>query len=341
MLDIDLINNRHMFWPILYNCNLRSSDMAELTNNQCVTFCNFIMLLTSCREMTLFARGESDDNLTKHYNVGISDPQMLAQMIFNIGAKGRLCLHNENGIDPDDTSTVNFNRICEFMKLSLRYADNGYSKRAKKMKKFILANESFVHSILTDESKVVSKYENLNNAEKKDINIYYLYILHTINSHKYHKISNFVSVSEDADIAEEFARDLLFVGWVPLYSSFRFVSSQKNDYFKRLCTSKHLPYLNTPVYPEQAEISIRCGMLPHFIIGFRIENDFYVNPAIFETMNIFSNCRSFSQLKQYRTDIIKHGLKVDQSKFIEYCKMTNYKKFFTFDGQQYRDYNVN
>lgn len=329
-----------MIWPIIYNCNLKNSDMNELTHKQCVTFCSFIMLLSSPRRMSLVARGESDDNLSKHYNVNTSDPQLLAQIMFNIGAKGRLCLHKEYGIDPDDTSPTNFKKICELMRSALRNAGNGTSRRAIKMKSFISDNKCFVDEILNFESKLISKYDNLSTTEKRDINIYYLYILHTINSHKYNQISNFVSSSEYLDVAKEFAQNLLIVGWIPTYTSLCYISSHKNHHYGCLCKSKQFPYINSPVYPEQAEISLRCGILPHFIIGFRIQNDFYVNPAIFETMNMFTSYQSDRKIAQLRDEVIKHGLRVDQSKFSEYCKMTNYKRYFTFDGQQYKNHNL-
>ena len=253
-----------MIWPIIYNCNLKSSDMNELTHKQCVNFCSFIMLLSSSRKMSWFARGESDDNLSKHYNVNTSNPQLLAQIMFNIGAKGRLCLHNENGIDPDGISTDNFIKICNLIKSALRNADKGCSNRACRMRKFISDNRCFVDDFLNDGSKLVSKYDNLSVYEKKEINIYYLYILHTINSHKYNKISHFVSSSDDLDVAKDFARNLLILGWIPSYSSLSYISSHKNEHYSRLCKNKHLPYINTPVYPEQAEISLRCGILSMF-----------------------------------------------------------------------------
>lgn len=318
-----------MNWSFLSKCVLKDSNMAELSNSQCAKFCSFMMLFNTSRKKTFVARGESDENLMNHYNFDTSDPQMLAQILFNIGAKGRLSLSYKNGIDPDDTSTTNFAEICKLMNLALRKADNGNSRRASRMRNFISNNRSFVNDFLTERTKLMSKYNNLSMADKQAVNIYYLYILHTINSYKYSKISNFVSTSEDLDIANKFARNLLILGWVPMYPTFSFVSKPKNDYYGYLCKSKHLPFLNKLIYPEQAEVSIRCGILPHFIIGFRIGNNFYVNPAIFETMDMFSNCQSDNQIKQLVDDIIKHGLRVDQSNFIEYCKLTNYIKYFT------------
>lgn len=329
-----------MYWHLLYKCIFKDANMIQLSSEQCATFCTFMMMLSSSGKKSIIARGDSDENLLKHYNVDTSDPQILAQYIFKIGAKGRLCLYHENGIDPDDTTTDNFSAICRHLKYALKNADHGTTPRSTKMKNFISRNKCFYDGILNDGSKLISRYNKLSTCEKRDINIYYLYILHTINSHRYSKISNFVSTSINTDVADGFARNILILGWTPLSRPFSTVSFNNNDIYRRCCKSHNLPHINTPVYPEQAEIALRCGILPHFIIGFRIKNDFYVNPAIFETMELFSKCQSNSQIKQLREDIINHGLKVDQSKFVEYCKMTNYKKYFTFHGLQYRNYTL-
>ena len=332
--------NDYPLWLILNECTLKDANGNELSSKQSCIFCEFMMMLSFSSKKTWTARGDSDANLQRHYNTDTSNPQLLSLYLFNIGAKGRLCLHTANGINPEDTSSSNFRNICELLKSALDKAAKGQSNRAIKMRKFISKNSKFVNSFLSDISHLVSKYENLSISERKKINIYYLYILHTINSRDYNAMSNFVSVSENLCIAREFAESTLIVGWVPTHPLFSLVSYRKTDEFSDLCKSAQLPYIDRPVYQEQAEISILCGILPHFIIGFRVGNDFYVNPAIFKTMGLFAKCYNVQQILQLKTDIVTNGLIVDQHNFIEYCNMTNYKKYFTYDGLQYRLYNL-
>jgi hypothetical protein len=89
------------------------------------------------------------------------------------------------------------------------------------------------------------------------------------------------------------------------------------------------------VYPEQKEIALRCGILPHFIIGFKAGRNFYVNPAIFRSMDNMEKLDTFRKLCTFKRSIICNGLEVDQTNFEEFCRKTNFKRFYTFDGNEY------
>ena len=68
------------------------------------------------------------------------------------------------------------------------------------------------------------------------------------------------------------------------YRTIDYVVTENEAVVKHSC----MPYCDTPVYPGQKEVTLRCGFLPHFIIGFKVKNCFYVNPAVFSSME---NCR--------------------------------------------------
>lgn len=65
-----------------------------------------------------------------------------------------------------------------------------------------------------------------------------------------------------------------------------------------------LPTCSPSVFPEDFEICISYGLLPHKILGVIYKDYFYVNP------NIFSGKRTL-------TDAIKIGFYIDQTNFTE------------------------
>jgi len=98
-------------------------------------------------------------------------------------------------------------------------------------------------------------------------------------------------------------------------------------------TIKHtgLPYCKVAVFPNQEEIAIRCGLLPHFIIGFAIKMDIYVNPAVFTAIDDMYQLNSFRELFAYRRKLQLYGLDINQENFEVFCRRTNFKRYYTFD----------
>ncbi len=244
-----------------------------------------------------------------------------------------MCWNEKKFIDPDDTSSDNFRSICETLKkYIIKEGCKGNTDRAKKMRDFYFRNQRFCYAFELKKrwkNKWNKKYKLLSDNDKKMVNLYYLSIAHTINSSEYRIVSSFVSTSTNSRVAEQFTGNVTIYGWVPESSmqkdikTIDYVITKYGFNIKRL----GLPYCETPVYPEQKEIALRCGILPHFIIGFKVKGkpNFYVNPAIFSSID-----------KMKLDDIICDGLKVDQNGFEEFCNShTKFKRFYTFDGNKY------
>ena len=167
-------------------------------------------------------------------------------------------------------------------------------------------NEKTFLNAAGEVKNIIYLYKKLSVRDRRKVNIYYLSIAHTINSYRYKKVSSFVSVTTDFKTANQFAQDVIIYGWVPqniiyrntlsIFSSIEYVITDNKSSIKQL----GLPYCAMPVYPDQKEISLRCGLLPHFIIGFKIDKKFYVNPAIFVTMNKMEEMNSFRTLCSFR-----------------------------------------
>lgn len=324
----------------LTNSKLVKDNGDVLSQDELLKFWNFMNLLIGSRYSTFIMRGESNENLEKQYNFDTNMPELLAQCIFMAGEKGRLCWNQKKFFDPDDTSRANFESICNALTKYIREGCHGNSNRAIKMKDFYLRNQEFCMAF-DKPDKIISIYETLSNSDKKKVNLYYLSIAHTVNSHKYKTTSGWVSTTTNYQIADDFTSDATIYGWVPKivnkqFKTIDYVIVENTSFIKQI----GLPYCNSPVYPEQKEITLRCGILPHYIIGFKAGHNFYVNPAIFCSMEEMSKIVSFRNLYAFKRALILQGLNVDQTNFEKFCRRTNFKRYYTFDGHKYEMHNL-
>lgn len=323
----------------LSNSRLVKDNGAVLSQDELLKFWNFINLLIGSRYSTFIMRGESNENLEKQYKFDTSTPTVLAQCIFMTGEKGRLCWNQKKFFDPDDTSLENFRFICKELENYIREGCSGNGNRTKKMQDFFSRNQKFCLAF-NKMDNIIDVYSSLSENGRKKVNLYYLSIAHTINSRKYKKASSFVSTTTNSQIADDFTSDATIYGWVPKivnkqFKTIDYVIVENTTFMKQV----GLPYCNSPVYPEQKEIALRCGILPHYIIGFKTESNFYVNPAIFCSMEKMSEVNSFRKLYTFKRELILHGLDVDQTNFKEFCRNTNFKRYYTFDGYKYEMHN--
>ena len=51
--------------------------------------------------------------------------------------------------------------------------------------------------------------------------------------------------------------------------------------------------------------------------------------------------RSFQELNEFKNQLIMYGLDVDQRNFEEFCRMTNFKRYYTFDREKYEIHILN
>ena len=254
------------------------------------------------------------------------------------GEKGRICWADNEGINPDDVSTENFLRIC--MSLA-KYIDEGLragGNRAKRIKTFCEKEKKFYDGIKKGET-FVGVYEELKPEVKRKVNLYYLAVAHTIGDKEYKETSGFISTTTNAGIADRFAHDACIFGWAPCNLWKRKTRKKTIDIVETnqmsQMQSTGLPYCYSAVFPNQEEIAIRCGLLPHFIIGYAVKQNFYVNPAIFNAIDRMHEMGTFREKLRYKNRIQLHGLEINQENFEKFCQRTNFKKYFTFDGDDY------
>ena len=316
---------------------LKNHEDEDLPQEDVQKLWGFYNMIKWSRECSFVFRGESDENLMSQFGVDSHSPELLAKYLFMVGEKGRICWEKKRYLDPDDTSKENFETICKALSNYIREGCRGERSRAQRMRDFYSRNEEFCRAFDSIDD-IVARYDKLKAKDKRRINLYYLAIAHTINSYDYKKSSSYVSTTTDGKIARDFTADVCIYGWVPkeamIHSQMKtidFVDTENNEFVRR----KGLPYCDSPVYPGQKEVALRCGFLPHFIIGFMVGSRFYVNPAISRSMDRMQEMKSFQELNNFKHQMMTFGLDVDQSNFEEFCRMTNFKRYYTFDGMKY------
>ena len=329
--------------PMLSHLRLLNSVDNELSHGQILKLWEFCNLLSGSMNSRFILRGESNRNLMRQFNADSHTPDLLASCLFMTGEKVRMCWEENGGYDPDDTSNENFLNICRSL---IKYIEDGVNSggnRAKRIKSFCEKNEEFFAGI-KNESALIEAYEKLEPEDKRKVNLYYLAIAHTINDREYRDVSSLISTTTNANVADRFAHDLIIFGWVPKIigknSVWRRTIEHVDINDKQPIMQTGLPYCKVSVFPNQEEIAIRCGLLPHFIIGFAIEKDFYVNPAVFSAIETMHELDSFRGLSAYRRKVLLYGLEINQENFEEFCQRTNFKRYYTFDEGGYKIHRV-
>lgn len=280
------------------------------------TFFQFVHHLVSSGKARFIYRGES--NLNEQFNTDTTNIRLLSDYIFVIGEKGRRFLKDHN---------KKYDNIFEFIwdKFHAKVCGLRFSsiETKKRVKCFLDGNQNFIEYFCdqNNHNDFISRLAK----EKKEVADYYLAILHTIgksgNSHSY-----FLSSSEDISIANKFRGNdnnaIVLYGWIPKKGwKKKIISYNDMNIYDEVINQLGLPTYQTPMYMEQKEICLKCGLLPHFIIGFQHNEKFYINP------NILNN--------EWCEDIIYNGLCVDQSHFGETFEKTNYKISYVFCNGEY------
>ena len=323
---------------MLSNIRLLNSNGDVLTQEELNKLFEFYNMMSGSLNSRFIFRGESNRNLMRQFNLDTRTPDMLSECLFMTGEKGRICWTETEGINPDDVSAENFLRICKSL---AKYIDEGLragGNRAKRIKAFCEKEEKFCDGIRKGET-FVGIYEELKHEVKQKVNLYYLAIAHTIGDKEYKETSEYISTTTNAVIADRFAQDVCIFGWVPQNIWRRKARKRTIDIVDTNQMSEMqstgLPYCDSAVFPNQEEIAIRCGLLPHFIIGYAVGRNFYVNPAIFNAIDMMHEIGTFREKFRYKRSIQLHGLEINQENFEEFCHRTNFKKYFTFDGDDY------
>ena len=315
---------------------------SKLKKNELGKFTSFCLYLNknSHRVKTIF-RGENYENLKRKLNLqGDNNFTKLSYFTFLIGEKGRVyrqeykdMISKKNRIySIDNTDEEFYNYI--FDKLNRVFKEY---KRADIIQ-FKFEQNYFYKYFLKEENKesFVKKINDIQDEQTKiKIRDYYLNLIHQIGKIGFYNKSFFTSTTTKYSIAKDFTLNknnsdrIVFVSWVtyPLNRigvTFNYLNKTKN-----LISSFNLPIYKKSFFPKQREISIKGGLLPHYILGYiRLNtNEFEVNPHFFETNKSFN-------------EIVQNGFEIDQTLFHSALNETDYTGYFILNSiGEYKDFN--
>lgn len=303
-------------------CNSLSSlqfyiDGNAATETEKDRFVLFRQKLKSSRRVRFVYRGDS--NVFEQYKIDSGNLSLLAQYIFCLGDKGRYFFRNKL-VDRNSLFTLIWdkfhNKVCK-----LDFASNSTMKRISEF----LKENPMLNNYFSDEhnKKHFEGLSQLSVAEANKVADYYLSILHTIGKSGNGE-SFFLSTSTNYLVADKFKGDnnIIIYGWLPKKGIKKcIIKYQDVGKYSQFVKSMELPTLQESIYPEQCEICIKCGLLPHFIIGFQYDNRFYINP---------------NTLKQWHDNIVYDGLDIGQEDFNDLFNATKLEQSFIFiDGNYY------
>jgi hypothetical protein len=306
------------------------SELLDNKSNQ--VFHERISELNSSNS-TIIYRGINKRKLMEIYNVYEEKfPFEISEKLFMVGAKSNRYLTStcSFGYAIDDCSEKLFEDIFKMINNVLLPSKPSSTVQRFKDRERNLA--SYFES-LDNLTKFVSSINALPNSDKINARDYYISLLHHIEDKDFHPNSFLLSVSKMFGVANRFAgrgdNKVILLGWVPEQNK-NIIFDYLNDNIISLLKINKLPTYSESFYPHEYEISLKGGIFPHFLIGFLFWQNgnkyFEINPALLENTG---------------GSWINRGFIINQSKFEDIIKHTQYNKYFEAVRGNYNDNAVN
>lgn len=328
----------HPLKQLLESCDVKqkeqtSNSVSILNSSEKELFNSFLSKFSSVHNKRIIYRG--DDNLQTQYNADLNSLGDLSDRIFMVGMKSKYFLDKNEIINFLNTDEDIFEYIFERINNKICQIQC-YNEQTKKRIYSFLENNPNIREYFSNpcnKKSFVKTINTLSQKEKLKAKDYYFSLFHTMgrsgNANSY-----FLSSSTSNKVVANFcsSQGIILVGWLPT-KWFNQRSIEYNDIYNanKEIANLGLPIYHKALYPEQKEICLKCGLLPHYIMGFIVNNgndnkSFIINPAILKSM---SNNRSID-------DIVQNGLYINQDKenFERILSQTNYFRYYVFwDGK--------
>jgi len=284
-------------------------------------------------------RGDKKDKLQSLYGVS-DDYNELGHSLFIMGAKAGMFvgsgLPGINEIDIAEAGNNEFRLIFRMLRNLLRREFPFGSVRIA-MKQFREVREQEVTAFFQDngnEQVFIDKIEIANKQQQILIRDYYLALLHHISKSEYYASSFLLSTTSSFSQAHRFAwkeepgdsaNPIIFFGWIPKhYEGVLSVPDSRVLRRKVNMGKLRLPIYERSFFPNQEEITLKGGLLPHYLLGYlhihQGKEVFEINPALFATDESWDGIE----------------LPIDQSSFHERIENTLFGRYFTFDDENGR-----
>ena len=277
----------------------------------------FLSFWVRVKGASIIYRGVNGEYLKKRYNRDSSDVKSLSERLFLYGVKSDIfCEEFRDDNDINNIERICFESILKALKDSFCKRDSNNFSVQRNISSFVRKNQETIQEIITyDEKKWCDKIESLPEEIRIKIKDYYISFLHTIGKAGYGNYSYFLSTTKYIGEADFFRHNdiengAIIVGW----TNSKNIKCEDSLGLKEIVSSNGFPTFETSVFPKQHEITYKCGLLPHFIIGYYYQDKFEINPWILK----------ISDMAKVR----KKGLPVDQTPFWELMSKTNFKSYY-------------
>ncbi|MFW0716572.1 hypothetical protein [Pedobacter sp. N23S346] len=284
----------------------------NLSNSQKEHFFNCINKIYKNNYKFIY-RGDKKDKIQSVY--GLTEDRFeydFRRSIFVLGAKASMfiegVLPGANNIDIAEAGNNEFRLIFRMLhNLLQRELPFGTARIA--IKSFTKTEEVLVTFFRNqgNESVFIDIINGLDSQKQIPIRDYYLALLHHISKSDYYASSFLLSTTTSFTQANKFAwshekkysnNPLILFGWLPeKYEGI--LNAPDSRILKRKIDMEALglPFYEKSFFPGQQEITLKGGLLPHYLLGYLHNNGeeevFEINPALFKQMipGTESSCR--------------------------------------------------
>jgi hypothetical protein len=278
--------------------------------------------LNALFRVSVVYRHVGDSYLEMQYRTRTNNIELLSEHIFLYGDKGKLFY--------EELDQKTFNKdMSEIKDEVFSFIYKKYKKvfveKALKSHKTIDAVDTFCKkepsfvsfwSNMTEE-EWLKRIDKLDEKEKRKIKDYYVSLLHTVGLAGYGRNSYFLSTSRDMNIRNimRWQNDgIEIVGWTKI-SRKNVITYDKTEKLSVIVKSIGFPIVSHAIFPVQREITYKCGILPHYIVGYLYGKDsFEINPYILKKQDFGSVCEK--------------GLDIDQTLFYQRLSEVGYKSTY-------------
>lgn len=234
------------------------------------------------------------------------------KIIFYIGTKAQSYLYEPNGVDmPFDLRSINSHVFEKIFYEVSSLINKGLYRWAGEFSDYFNKNS---------ENDFLSRIDRVDEKEKHQIKIYYLWLLHVIGESEYKQYSNFLSTSKDHEVAKVFGKnELVYCGWVPRPIKERAAYLGGLIQLEQRMKCLGLPTYNNEPYPSEQEISLIGGLFPHYTLGiYHVpKKSLIVNTNLLDDAVLHLISNGMSEI------VINMGIFIDQSQFVSSEELRN------------------
>ena len=320
MRRLKILDN--LSWVTYYDSPINRKD-KELIESFISKFC-------SAKGKNVLYRGTN--KIFESHNIKTDGPILtLSHRLFMIGDKSEYYT-NEKNESLNSTDRIIFEEIYRRLKDKLCAVNFTNSRTVDRVKQLIKESPNFCTFFQNpnNEECFIDKINEQTEEIKRGIRDYYLALFHTIGRSMVGNSSTVVSSSINPCVAKEFQKEgIIIITWTLKKKSTPSHIDINDLGIHKTIEKLGLPAVLSSPYPEQEEFCIKCGILPHFILGYIWKDSkFVVNKYLLEQI------REGYQMQ----DIIRNGIQIDQHSFEEVLSQTSFKKYFSFIDGQYFDF---